>query len=53
MPDRKICTTLALILAVAASPLLAAETGSDPHHPDSAAASMVPGSMMSEAEGGG
>src|SRR6516162_2740602 len=52
MPNRKICATLALILAVAASPLPAAETGSHPHHPVGAAASMVPGCMMSEAEGG-
>jgi len=52
MPNRKICATLALILAVAASPLPAAETGSHPHHPGGAAASMVPGCMMSEAEGG-
>jgi hypothetical protein len=56
MLNRKTCTTLALILALAASPLLAAETESDPHHAAGAAAaansSMMPGCMMSEAEGG-
>jgi hypothetical protein len=52
MLNRRTCTTLALILALAASPVLAAETESDPHHPAGAAASMMPGCMMSEAEGG-
>jgi hypothetical protein len=51
MLNRKTCTTLALILALAASPMLAAETESDPHHPAGAAASMMLGCMMSEAEG--
>ena len=56
MLDRKTCTTLALILTLAAAPLLGAETESDPHHPAGAAAaansSMMSGCMMSEAEGG-
>jgi hypothetical protein len=56
MLNRKTCTTLALTLTLAAVPLLGAETESDPHHPAGAAAaansSMMPGCMMSEAEGG-
>jgi hypothetical protein len=56
MLDGKTCTTLALILVAAASPMLAAETESNAHHSAGAAAvphsSMMPGCMMSEAEGG-
>jgi hypothetical protein len=55
MLNRKTCTTLALTLTLAAAPLLGAETESDPHHPAGAAAaansSMIPGCMLSEAEG--
>ena len=56
MLNRKTCTTLALTLTLVASPLLGAETESDPHHPAGAAAapnsSMMPGCMMPAAEGG-
>jgi hypothetical protein len=55
MLNRKTCT-LALTLTLVASPLLGAETESDPHHPAGAAAapnsSMMPGCMMPAAEGG-
>ena len=50
MLNRKTCTSLALILALAASPVLAAETGAEPHHPASSVA--MPGCMMPEAESG-
>ena len=54
MPNRKICITLALILTLAASPVLGAEAESDPHHPAGAAAapnsSMMSDCMMSETE---
>jgi hypothetical protein len=55
MLNRKTRTALALILTLAASPVLGAETESDPHHP--AGAATVPdsppmwGCMMSEADG--
>jgi len=56
MLNRKTCTTLALTLTLVASPLLGAETESDPHHPAGAAAapnsSMMPGCIMPTAEGG-
>jgi hypothetical protein len=56
MLNRKTCTTLALILVLAASPVLGAETDSNPHHPAGAAvvhnSSLMPGCMMSETEGG-
>jgi hypothetical protein len=56
MLNRKTCTTLALILVLAASPVLAAETDSDPHHPASATvvpnSPLMPGCVMSETEGG-
>jgi hypothetical protein len=56
MPNRKICITLALILTLAASPVLGAEAESDPHHPAGAAAapnsSMMSDCMMSETESG-
>jgi LTXXQ motif family protein len=50
MLDRKTCTSLALILALAASPVLAAETEAEPHQ--SARSAAMPGCMMPEAEGG-
>ena len=56
MLNRNTCTSLALILALAASPglaaspVLAAETGAEPHHPASSVA--MPGCMMPEAESG-
>jgi hypothetical protein len=50
MLDRNAFTSLALIMALAASPVLAAETGAEPHQPAGSAA--MPGCMMSEAEGG-
>ena len=49
MLNRKTCTSLALILALAASPVFAAETEAE-HRPASSAA--MPGCMMPEAEGG-
>src|SRR5262249_42140769 len=56
MLNRKTCTTLALTLTLAVSPLLGAETESGPHHPAGTPAaghsSMMPECMMSEAEGG-
>jgi len=56
MLNRKTCTTLALILILAASPLLGAETESDPHHSAGAGAaansSLIPGCMTWEAESG-
>ena len=48
MLNRKTCTSLALILALAASPVFAAETEAE-HQPASSAA--MPGCMMPEAEG--
>jgi hypothetical protein len=50
MLNRKTCTSLALILALAASPLLAAETEAESQEPTASAA--MPGCMMPEAEGG-
>src|SRR5215472_4449437 len=50
MLNRKTYTSLALILTLAASPVLAAETEPEPHQPASPAA--MPGCMMPEAEGG-
>jgi LTXXQ motif family protein len=50
MLNRKTCTSLALILALAASPLLAAETEAESQQPTASAA--MPGCMMPEAEGG-
>jgi hypothetical protein len=50
MLNRKTCTSLALILALAAFPVLAAETEAEPHQPASSAA--MPGCVMPEAEGG-
>jgi hypothetical protein len=56
MLNRNTCTSLALILALAASPglaaspVLAAETGAEPYHPASSVA--MPGCMMPEAESG-
>jgi hypothetical protein len=56
MLNRRTCTRLALILALAASPVFGADTESDPHHSAGAVAvsnsSMMSGCMMSEAEGG-
>src|SRR5262252_7446563 len=49
MLNRKTCTSLALILALAASPVLAAEAEAE-HQPASSAA--MSGCMMPEAEGG-
>jgi hypothetical protein len=49
MLNRKTCTSLALILALAASPVLAAETEAE-HQPASSDA--MPGCMMPEAESG-
>jgi hypothetical protein len=49
MLNRKTCTSLALILALAASPVFAAETEAE-HQPASSAA--MSGCMMPEAEGG-
>src|SRR6516162_8303794 len=49
MLNRKTSTSLALILALAASPVLAAET--EPEHQPASSAAM-PGCMMPEAEGG-
>ena len=49
MLNRKTCTSLALILALAASPVLAAET--EPEHQPASSAAMS-GCMMPEAEGG-
>jgi hypothetical protein len=50
MPNRKICTSLALIFALAAPPVLAADTEAELHQPANSAA--MPGCMMPEAEGG-
>ena len=50
MLNRKTSASLALILALAASPVLAEETKAEPHQPASSAA--MPGWMMPEAEGG-
>jgi hypothetical protein len=50
MLNRKTCTSLALILALAASPVLAAETEAESQQPTASAA--MPGCMMPEAEGG-
>jgi hypothetical protein len=50
MLNRKTRTSLALLLALAASPVLAAETEAEPQHPTASAA--MPGCMMPEAEGG-
>jgi hypothetical protein len=50
MFNRNTWTSLALILALAASPALAAETEAEPHQPAGSAA--MPGCMLSEAEGG-
>jgi LTXXQ motif family protein len=50
MLNRKTCTSLALILALAASPVHAAETGAESQQPTASAA--MPGCMMPEAEGG-
>jgi hypothetical protein len=49
MLHRKTCTSLALMLALAASPVLAAET--EPEHQPASSAAM-PGCMMPEAESG-
>ena len=49
MLNRRTCTSLTLILALAASPVFAAETEAE-HQPASSAA--MPGCMMPEAEGG-
>jgi hypothetical protein len=49
MLNRKTSASLALILALAASPVLAEETKAEPHQPASSAA--MPGCMMPEAEG--
>jgi hypothetical protein len=49
MLSRKTCTSLALILALAVSPVLAAETEAEQHQPAGAAA--MPGCMTPEAEG--
>ena len=48
MLNRRTCTSLTLILALAASPVFAAETEAE-HQPASSAA--MPGCMMPEAEG--
>src|SRR6516225_2197351 len=48
MLNRRTCTSLTLILALAASPVFAAEKEAE-HQPDSSAA--MPGCMMPEAEG--
>jgi hypothetical protein len=50
MLNRNTYTSLALILALAASPVLAAETEAEPQQPTASAA--MPGCMMPEAEGG-
>jgi hypothetical protein len=50
MLNRKTCTSLALILALAASPVLAAQTEAESQQPTASAA--MPGCMMPEAEGG-
>ena len=50
MFDRQTRTWLALLLALAASPVLAAETEAEQHQPAGSAA--MPGCMMPEAEGG-
>jgi hypothetical protein len=50
MLNRNTYTSLALILALAASPVLAAETGAEQHQP--AGSATMPGCMVSEAEGG-
>jgi hypothetical protein len=50
MLNRKTCTSLPLILALAASPVLAAETEAEPQQ--STASAAMPGCMMPEAEGG-
>jgi len=50
MLNRNTCTSLALILALAASPTLAADTETEPHQP--AGSATMPGCMMPEAEGG-
>ena len=50
MFNRNTWTSLALILALVASPALAADSIAEPHQPAGAAA--MPGCMMSEAEGG-
>lgn len=49
MLNRNACISLALILALA-SPVIAAETGTEPHQP--AGAAEMSGCMMSDAEGG-
>jgi LTXXQ motif family protein len=50
MLNRNACTSLALILALAASPVLAAETGAAPYQP--AGAAPMPACMMSDTEAG-
>ena len=50
MLNRNTCTSLALILALAASPVLAAETGAESHQPAGTAA--MPGCTTPDAEGG-
>jgi hypothetical protein len=50
MLNRKTFTSLTLILALAASPGLAAETGAESQQPTASTA--MPGCMMPEAEGG-
>src|SRR5215470_8320624 len=50
MLNRNTWTSLAVILALAASPALAADTEGEPHQPAGSAA--MPGCMMPEAEGG-
>jgi hypothetical protein len=47
--NRKTCTSLALILALAVSPALAAETEAEQHQP--AGSATMPGCMTPEAEG--
>lgn len=49
MLNRNACTSLALILALAASPVLAAEAGAEPHQSGNAA---MPGCMTPAVEGG-
>lgn len=50
MPNRKTCASLALIMALAVSPVLAAETEAEEHQP--AGSATMPGCMTPEAEGG-
>ena len=50
MLNRNACTSLAVILALAASPVLAAETGAESHQPAGTAA--MPGCTTPDAEGG-